>query len=199
MLTELHERLVQASLIALGVAAAAMLQTPTAKADVVSSLDPCGASGLTQPFAPWGDPASYVLAPGGDFQTSAWSLSPGAQLVAGSEPYAATGSPGSRSLSLSAGSWAQSPLMCVDATYPSLRFFIAGTGTVAVGLVYDGRYVAAGIAAAGGTWQPTPVMLAQSALPALLSGGCARVSVLITALSGNADVDDVFVDPWNRG
>jgi hypothetical protein len=195
MLIQLHGRLAEASLIALGVAVAAMFQIPTAKADGVI-LDPCGASGLTQPFVPWGDPAWYVLAPGGDFQTPAWTLSPGAERVAGSDPYA-TGS--SRSLSLSAGSWGQSPLTCVDATYPSLRFFIGGTGTVAVGIVYDGRYIAAGVAAADGGWQPTPVMVAQSALPALLSGGCAQVSVLITALSGNPVVDDVYVDPWNRG
>jgi hypothetical protein len=33
----------------------------------------------------------------------------------------------------------------------------------------------------------------------LTSGGVADVSVRITALTGTPRVDDVFIDPWNRG
>jgi hypothetical protein len=42
-------------------------------------------------------------------------------------------------------------------------------------------------------------MLTTSPVVALLSGGTAQVSVRITALLGNPKVDDVFIDPWNRG
>jgi len=160
------------------------------------NLNPCNLSALSQPFAPWLDFAQYELAPGGDFESSTWSLTGGAELVAGSEPYAATGTLGSSSLSLPAGSSGQSPLTCVDAAYPSIRFFIAGQGSVAVNVVDGSTVIPAGIAVAGGEWSPTPVMLTLSAVLGALSGGTAQVSVSFTGLSGSPRIDDVFIDPW---
>jgi hypothetical protein len=174
------------------------VRVAAARADLIN-LNPCNSAQLTQPFAPWLDPASYELAPGGDFEQSAWTLSGSAQLVAGSEPYAATGAHGSWSLKLPAGSSAQSPPTCVDAAYPSVRFFIGGTGTVAVSVVAGGIPIPAGIALAGFGWQPTPVMLTTSAVLAALSSGVAQVSLRITALTGDPRVDDVYIDPWCRG
>lgn len=163
------------------------------------NLAACNISALSQPFARWGDFASYELAPGGDFETPGWTLSAHAQRVPGSEPYAATGRLGSWSLALPAGSSAQSPPTCVDAAYPTLRFFIAGRGSVAVSVVDGSLDVPAGIAVAASQWLPTPVMVTNSAiLAAATPTGVAEVSVRITALSGDPYVDDVFVDPWNR-
>ncbi|HUA48854.1 MAG TPA: hypothetical protein VMA77_26710, partial [Solirubrobacteraceae bacterium] len=79
------------------------------------------------------------------------------------------------------------------------RFFIAGSGTVAVSVVDDGLAIPAGVAIAPGDWQPGPVMLTESPLLGLLSGGTAQVSLELTALTGNPRIDDVFIDPWNRG
>jgi hypothetical protein len=169
-----------------------------AQADVVD-LGTCNAAALTQPFTRWLDPSSYELAPGGDFESSNWTLDRQAQIVPGSEPYAATGTLGASSLSLPAGSSAESPVTCVDAAYPTVRFFIAGTGSVAVSVISGGLDVPAGIAVASGGWQPTPIMLTNSALLAAASGGTAQVSLQLTALSGDPQVDDVFIDPWNRG
>jgi hypothetical protein len=57
---------------------------------------------------------------------------------------------GTFSLSLPAASSAKSPQTFVDAAYPSIRFFIAGTGSLAVNVV-SGRWVTpAGLAVAGG-------------------------------------------------
>ncbi len=162
-------------------------------------LSPCGASALIQPFAPWWDMAEYELVPGGDFERAAWTLTDGARTVAGSEPYAATGTLGADSLALPAGASAQSPSICVDAAYPSVRFFISGWGAVAVSLVDEGVVIPAGVALAADAWQPTPVMLTESAVLATLTGGTARVSVSLTSLAGDPVVDDVFLDPWNRG
>lgn len=169
-----------------------------AQADLIN-LNPCDGSPLSQPFAPWLDPASYELAPAGDFETPAWSLAGGAALVPGSEPYAATGTLGSFSLSLPSGATAQSPALCVDAAYPTIRFFIAGTGSVAVSVVDGSLEVPAGVAVASGDWQPSPVMVTDSALLGALSDGTAQVSLRFTGLTGTPQVDDVFVDPWNRG
>ena len=170
-----------------------------ANADLLGLGGGCTPAAVSQPFAPWGDTASYELVPGGDFESSAWTLRGGAQRVAGSEPYAATGTLGSWSLSLPAGASAQSPQSCVDATYPTTRFFISGSGILEVSVVDGGLAIPAGVAIAPGGWQPTPVMLTESPLLGLLSGGSANVSLQFTALLGDPQVDDVFVDPWNRG
>jgi hypothetical protein len=184
-------------IIALAISSGSVRVT-AARADVIN-LNPCNSAVVTQPFALWADPAWYELAPGGDFEESAWTLSGGAQRVHGSEPYAATGSLGSWSLGLPAGSSAESPPTCVDAAYPSVRFFIAGTGSVVVSIVVGNTVIPAGIAVAASRWTPTPVMLTGSALVAALSDGVAQVSLRIRALTGDPRLDDVYVDPWCRG
>ena len=172
-----------------------------AAADPIN-LSACNTSAVSHPFARWGDLAPYELAPGGDFETSAWTLTGSANRVSGSEPYAATGTLGSSSLALPAGSSAESPSTCVDAAYPSVRFFISGTGSVAVTIVDRSlgipMDIPAGVAVAGSWWMPTPVMLTTSAVLGATSNGVAQVSLRITALSGKPRVDDVFIDPWFR-
>lgn len=183
---------------ALGAAGAVALPVSPAQAALIN-LGACNNSALDQPFVPWSDPASYELSPGGDFESSAWTLTGGAQIVSGSEPYAATGTLGSSSLSLPAGSSAESPLTCVDAAYPTVRMFTAGTGLVAVSVVDGPLDIPAGVAIPSGDWEPSSLMLTESPLLGLLSGGTAQVSLQITALAGNPRIDDVFIDPWNRG
>ena len=80
-----------------------------------------------------------------------------------------------------------------------MRFFIAGSGVVAVSVVDDGLAIPAGVVTGPGDWQPSPVILTESPLLGLLSGGTAQVSLELTGVLGNPQVDDVFVDPWNRG
>jgi hypothetical protein len=163
------------------------------------NLNACNPSALSQPFARWLDFADYELAPSGDFESSGWTLTRGARLAAGSEPYAATGTLGSSSLSLPTGSSAESPPTCVDAAYPSIRFFIAGTGSVAVDVVDGGSVIPVGVAVAGGEWSPTPMMLTLSVVLGAQSGGTAEVSLTFTGLSGDPKIDDVFVDPYCHG
>jgi len=177
---------------------AARAGTSSRRASLVD-LAPCNNSPLSQPFVRWGDSASYELVPNGDFETPGWTLTGGAQRVPGSEPYAVTGTLGAYSLSLPAGATAQSPLTCVDAAYPSVRFFIMGSGIVLVSLDDAGLVVPASAAIASGAWQPTPVLLTESPVLATLGGGTALVSVSFTAAAGDPQVDDVFIDPWSRG
>ena len=189
---------------ALGAADLLAPSISNARADAASATTPvglnsCSLSTLGQPFVRWLDYASYELTPGGDFESSAWTLTGGAKLVAGSEPYAVTGAPGTYSLSLPAGSSAESPLTCVDAAYPSIRFLIAGVGSVAAKVVDGSSVIPAGAVTAGGPWMPTPVMLTGSELLGASSDGTAQVSVVLTGVSGSPLVDDVFVDPWSRG
>ena len=185
-------------MVALGALVALALPVRAAHAGVIN-LNPCNGAALSQPFAPWADPAWYELAPGGDFESSTWTVTGGAQLIEGSEPYAATGTQGSWSLSLPAGSSAQSPVTCVDAAYPTIRFFVAGSGLVAVTVVDGNLNIPAGIAVASGDWRPTAVMLTGSALTGAASDGTAQVSLRVIAVIGDPHIDDVFIDPWNRG
>jgi hypothetical protein len=199
-------RLISTATVVCGLGAAVLVSPIVSGANAdqgsppsVVNLNACNSSALTQPFSRWLDLADYELAPGGDFEGSTWTLTGGAQLVAGSEPYRATGALGSSSLSLPAASSVQSPLTCVDAAYPTIRFFIAGRGLVAVSIIDGNTVIPAGVAVAGGEWSPTPVMVTSSAVLGALSGGTTQVSLALTGLSGDPQIDDVFIDPWSRG
>lgn len=174
-----------------------------AQADLIT-LSACNSSALSQPFIPWADSSSYELAPAGSFEStdlasSPWTLTGGAQLVGGSEPFATTGALGASSLSLPAGASAQSPTTCVNAAYPTVRFFVAGTGTVAVSVIYQGTAIATGTVVGAGSWMPTPVLVTSAPVLGAMSGGTAQVSLQLTGLTGSPQVDDVFIDPWTRG
>lgn len=177
-----------------------------AQADVVS-LGHCDNSQLTQPFAQWGDFDYYKLAPGGDFENSlsGWSLQGGAAATSGSESFGVTGSVGQSSLSLPAGATATSPATCVNAAYPSFRLFsrssVPGV-TVSVSVMYSTALgtvtLPVGVVTPTGNWQPSAPLLTGSAIPGALNGGSANVQLQFTAAGGNAQIDDVLVDPWGR-
>jgi hypothetical protein len=177
---------------------AAVACAPAARAGLID-LTACNSSSLSQPFAPWGDFSEYELGPDGNFESGPWNLAGGAQVVPGGEPFAATGTLSSSSLSLPAGASAVSPPTCMDAAYPTLRMFIGGVGVVEINVVADGLVIPAGVAVGVGGWQPTPVMVTSAALLGALSGGTAQVSLQVVGLAGDPEVDDVFIDPWNRG
>jgi hypothetical protein len=168
------------------------------------STGACNEAALSQPFARWGDTSSYELIPGGNFEGSlaGWTLSGGAARVPGSEPYGVTGSVGAYSLDLPAGASAQSPFTCVDAAYPTFRFFAHNDSllsTVLVQVVYTTPLgtvaLPLGAVALSTSWQPTLPMLTGSVVTGLLSGGTAEAALRFTALTGSSQIDDVFVDP----
>ncbi|MGI8802453.1 MAG: hypothetical protein ACR2KV_09815 [Solirubrobacteraceae bacterium] len=201
-----HLRGVAAS-VALSALAFGAFSTASAQANVVA-LGACDDSVLSQPFVPWADVNSYKLAPGGDFERSAsgWALSGAASVVAGSEPAGVTGTVGSSALSLARGGSAQSPATCVNAAYPSFRFF-ARTDTpgsaVSVTVVYQTSLgqlsIPVGVVAVSPGWSPSLPMLTGSAIPGLLSGGTAQISLRFAQLTGSSQIDDVFVDPHGFG
>lgn len=193
-----RSRDMRSTVIALVLMVASALPASAARADPLT-LATCDTSAFSQPFKPWADLAFYELSRGGDFEQPAWALDRDAHRERGSEPYAATGKLGNWSLTLPPGASAESPPLCADAGYPSVRFFIAGTGSVAVSLVHGDTAVPAGVAVARPTWFPSPVIVTTAPVLATISGGTAQVSVRIIGMSGRPRVDDVFIDPWNRG
>ena len=196
-----HTRLVGAVVSVLGIA---VLSGAPARAALINT-DACDNAALSQPFSPWGDSSSYKLVAGGSFEngSAGWTLSHGAGIVSGSEPYDATGSVGASSLNLPAGASATSPFTCVDAAYPTFRFFGRNNGllsTVLVSVVYRvpllGEVaVPVGPVALAGTWHPSLPMLTASVVTGLLNGGTTQMAVRFTALTGDSQIDDVFVDP----
>lgn len=183
----------------------AVAALPATASAALISTGACDEASLTQPFKPWLDSGQYKLAPGGSFENGAsgWTLSGGATVASGSEPFAVTGSLGSRSLYLPAGASAESPPTCVNAAYPTLRLFARNAGllsTLVVQVVYTdpivGRVVLpVGAVALSKSWQPSLPMLTGSAVQGVLKNGVAQVSLRFTAVLGGSTIDDVYVDP----
>jgi hypothetical protein len=184
---------------------------PSAQAGpLLSAVGACGSPTLEQPFLRWLDPFSYTLVPGGSFESgsAAWTLSK-AKVVSGNETFYVHAKRDSKSLSLPAGSSATSPAMCVDATYPTLRFFarsskLALLSTLKVEVLYEdaaGRVLRApiGVIPSGTSWKPTLPTLVVANLLSLLPNGKTAVAFRFTPV-GTASwwIDDVYVDPRRR-
>ena len=169
----------------------------------------CQYGGFTQPFAPWGDDSSYVLAPGGSFEgSSSWTLAGGAQVVSGNEPFYLNSSSDSHSLLIPAGGSATSTPICLGILDPTLRF---------VGRSSDGSSVHVDVYANGvlglvklpdsvnidlsSTWAPSAIqVLTLQNVLALTNLGATSIVLRFTP-SGSASVqmDDVYVDPiWHE-
>jgi hypothetical protein len=189
----------------LGGLSLSMVGAASAQAATITTSTPCGTETLTQPFLPWADSGYYSLIPGGSFEgpLTGWALTGGATTVAGSEPYAATGSLGSSSLALPAGASAQSPFICVDGADTYFRFFAlnkAAASTLTVSVVYTiaGIQTAFQVGTVNGDskWEPSAAMHTGGKIASKLSGtGTAMMALRFTASGGTAQVDDVFLDP----
>lgn len=90
----------------------------------------------------------------------------------------------------------------MTAAYPSFRFFTRTDtpgSTLSVSVVYGVLTIPVGVVTPGTDWQPTPLpMPTLSAIPGLLSGGVANVSLRFTTVLGKAQIDDAYVDPSGR-
>jgi hypothetical protein len=188
---------------------AVALSAPAANADLLGNLlgNNCPSQG-TQVFAPWNDFRSYYLAPNGGLESGSngWSLSGGATVVSGNQPFFGNGT---HSLSLPSGSRALSPTTCIGPNALSLRMFGSdnrGTDNGAhVRVLWYGllnRLLGAtdyNTFAAGGKWAPTDSVTSSGGFNLLLPlVGSTSARIEITPLgSGSAwRIDDVYVDPW---
>jgi hypothetical protein len=172
----------------------------------------CSAQSLSTPFSQWGDTSSYFLLPGGSFEGTAdqvgWSLSGGASLTAGNEPFYVNSANDSQSLTVPAGGTATSPYFCVDNTMPDLRLFaLQATGgsdlqvTALVQTSNGVRTVSLADLADGSmsSWAPTEPIAGNTA--SLPDGTTLSVALQFSApgASGSWQIDDVYVDPYRSG
>ena len=191
-------------------ALAAALAVP-ASATATDGLGGGCPSTYEQPFAPWLDFASYVLAPNGDLESGSagWSLDGGASVVAGNESFYVHDAQDGSSLSLLPGSSATTGDICIGLTSPDLRFFARNLGsplsTLKVEVLYTGllgrpRALTVAVLTGGSSWQPTlPVAFLENlTLLPLLSDGTTSVAFRFTPQGSSSEwrIDDVYVDPF---
>ena len=198
------KRTLLVSLLSTGLLAAASAFAPAAQAHGTTSLSSCARPALSPALSAFGDPRSYFLAPGGDFESSrhGWQLTGGAALATGSGPLRR----GARSLRLPAGATATSPVFCVDLDYPTFRFFHArGASPLSVDVIYPAlgttKPKATSLAGGSTSWKLSKDV---SLRPTLVTKdwGWRHVQLRFVAATGAGGdwlVDDVLVDPRMRG
>jgi hypothetical protein len=161
-----------------------------------------------QVFAPWADYRSYYLAPNGGLEngSTGWSLSGGASVTSGNQPFFASGS---HSLSLPSGSRAVSPVTCIGPYALSLRMFGSDRGGSDRGLhvrvlwygLLNQLLGASDYATFGGGsgWAPTSSVNSSGGFNLLLpflGSTSARIEITPLGTDSSWRVDDVYVDPW---
>jgi hypothetical protein len=187
--------------------AAALFAVPAANAGLLDPitqlvLPTCGSN--SYPFQQFGDRHAYFHFSNNGFEsgTNGWSLSGGAYVGSGNEPWYVNGW-GNRSLTLPHGASATSPSFCINLLDPSVRMFTRGSngGDLQIQVIFRG--LTGNITGilnyrdenGSGAWSPSDRVSSSLALPLLTSSAQIRV----TAASGTWQVDDAFVDPWITG
>jgi hypothetical protein len=186
---------------------------PVAQANLLSILPgSCGNEVYSNPFARFGDNASYTPVPGGTFEAgvSPWAVSSGGRVVTGNESYYVNAGSDQNSLALPSGSSATSPAVCTSIYDPTLRLFVSNTGAASsrlrVEALYPGLLGGVQVARLGelsgtSSWQPSPALqLTATNLFATLSLQRTAIAFRFTpeGTGGQWRIDDVYLDPRMR-
>src|SRR5919197_113878 len=160
----------------------------------------CPTQTTVQPFRPWLDYDKYVQVPNGALERSTgWTLTGGANVVNGNEPWKVNSASDTRSLLLPSGSSATSPALCVTLFHPTLRFFAANSGSTTTTLKVEALTDVLGAklttpigVLVGSSWQPTLPLAFVDNLLAPVSG---TVQFRFTPVGSSSGwhVDDVYV------
>jgi hypothetical protein len=196
----LGSKFLLATLVVL-VAAAFSVSSASAGGSLLGLNNDCGST--SQPFAQFGDYRYYTFGANGGLEngTTGWALS-GGRVVSGNESFYVHSQSDVHSLLLPAGSTAYTPKLCMGTTSTVMRYFVRGgdNGSLRVEVVLRGLLgQVLGVfqisrISTGSSWQAGPPVLNLDSLLGLL--GVSSVQLKFTALSGNAQIDDVYVDPW---
>jgi hypothetical protein len=196
-------------LFAAATAAMALVLLPvsSASAALLATTNNCDNGPISNPFAPWGDNADYVLAPDGAFEngTGQWELAGGSAVVNGNSPLYAHGAGDSHSLLVKKGTTATSATMCIGQEHPTVRFFAQNvTGSVTSALEVRvsvetllGREFSLPVGWERGNtnWEPSSSMRLIVNYLNLRPGAYTPVEFEFYARNGDWRVDDVYVDP----
>jgi hypothetical protein len=155
----------------------------------------------SQVFSQWSDARDYVFATNGGFELGSfgWSLSGGAYVTGGNDPFFLHSTSDTRSLYLPRGASATSPATCMATSSTVIRFVSKGDASLRVQIVERNllgivvNILSVSTVDSATSWQPTPAITNLQSLQGLL--GVSTMQVKITAVDGPAQVDDLFVDP----
>jgi hypothetical protein len=164
----------------------------------------------SQVFLPWADPASYTLAPGGDFEKagSHWTLVAASRDTSDNEPFHVSGDNDHSSLKIDNGGTALSPAMCVGLGQPTARVFFKQTGglpgaSLQIDVLFDDATGATqaqtiGWLGVAQQWRLSPQLLTMANLLPTIGAGSTAIAFRFTAIGGSFKIDDLYIDPWNR-
>lgn len=192
---------------------AAVAATASLAAPAAASVTPAGAGcphrAVVHPFAPWSDSADYFLAPDGGFEQggASWALRGAAAVVKGNESFRVNAPTDVRAVQLPAASSATTAAFCIGVEHRSMRFFTnaAVSSTLNVDAVIAGpngslRAVRIATVRGSGKWAPSPIVPMVVNTLAAQSANAMNVRLRFTPYgAGSWTIDDVFVDPYNRG
>lgn len=198
------------TLFAAAVAALAVLAPAgTANAGLLSqSAGPCPSYPSSKVFSQWLDPMSYTLAPGGAFESaSGLTLTGGARIVAGNEPSYVNAKTDRSSVLIPRGGTVTTGPICVGLDKPTVRFFARRPSFALLPLLtVEGLFTTrsgetaslplAGVPVAGNSWSLQLPFVTTGAVLEL--GDTTMMRFRIRAVSGDWQVDDLYVDPWRR-
>ena len=187
-------------LVLITAAAAAVL----AVAPPAQAATTCSFPSTAPVFSPWLDTAQYTPFPGSTFEhgASGWSWGGKANIVSGDSNDALNA--GSHAVQIPGSGTAKSPWLCVNATTPSMRFFIrrvSGTGKLRVQGVLNGpagkvSSVFTTMSADAG-WRPSAVVMFPRPFMDALTNGGLQAQFLFIADAGTAfRIDDIQLDPF---
>jgi hypothetical protein len=192
---------------------AALIATPAHAAGSLTNPYDCAPHPqLSETFSAWNDDGQYtpVANQGVEDGAANWTLSGGAAIVSGNEPWMVGGASDTKSLDLPAGSSAITAPLCIDETYPYFRLFARNAGSpnaaMKIEVLYYNRQ--GGLlstkpfryAASSTAWQPTG-MVGIGVFARKTTVDAAPVAFRFTPTGNTAhyQIDDVYVDPWARG
>jgi hypothetical protein len=197
--------------VLLGVAIiAALALSSTAKAGLIGtgSASYCDPD-PSQAFSRWGDSSYYATLQNSGFEGySGWTLSGGARVVSGNEPFYLSGNRSdSHSLLLPAGSSAYSGTVCFALGDWHMRFVMrnvgASSGKLRVQVVVPSllgsllTVLDAGTVSGSGTWAPSPRLeLLLSNVTNLIGTRAVAFRFTPVGLGAAYQIDDVYLDPW---
>jgi hypothetical protein len=189
---------------ALGLVALAAPAGASARTTALATAGTCGTGSPV--FARFADAADYNLAVDGGLERGGlgWTLSGGAAVVPGGDPFALGGINSTKALSLPAGSSALSAANCIAADTPTFRLLARNQGAsssrlrveVVFGPLGKKQSKAVGDITAGSAWAPTKVL----SLALNQAGSATTAQFRFTPLdsAGRWQVDTVYIDPYLR-
>jgi len=190
---------------------AALGLSSTAKAGLIgtgsaSYCDPTA----SRPFSAWGDSSNYARLYNNGFESGSlgWTLSGGAKIVSGNEPFFLSGTRSdSHSLLLPSGSSAYSGTVCFALGDWHMRFLMRNAGSssgklrvqVIVPSLLGGllTILDGGTVNGNGTWAPSPRLgLLLSNVTGLIGTRAVAFKFTPVGLGAAYQLDDVYLDPW---